>query len=218
SCGFHLPAVSGDAGKRVIGVRMVCVELEYGAVELFRLMHVAGLQQSPGAGQRFPDGGGNFLGRGGGAHADGGRDYASSIIPLGTMPPGNEKARIRRAFSSVLEEELLLLLASNGGLETGTGGELRHGGGRNLDRFAGLRVLAGACSTLGRLEGTETNQGDRVALGHSLDNSSDDAVQRLAGGGLANVGFLGGDFDQFSFVHLPFLPFVERRPNGLGVF
>ncbi|HTJ97395.1 MAG TPA: hypothetical protein VL381_07985, partial [Rhodocyclaceae bacterium] len=41
-------------------------------------------------------------------------------------------------------------------------------------------------------------------------------VQRLAGGGLANVGFLGGDFDQFSFVHLPFLPFVERRPNGLG--
>src|SRR5690606_29967018 len=169
-------------------------------------------------GQRIPDGGGDFIGGDGGAHADGGRDYASAIIPSCTAPSGNEKARITRAFSFVLKEELLLLLASNSGLEAGTGRELRHGGCRDLDRFAGLRVLAGACSTLGRLEGTETNQGDRVALGHSLDNSSDDAVQRLAGGGLANVGFLGGDFDQFSFVHLPFLPFVERRPNGLGVF
>src|SRR5690606_22219135 len=157
SCGFHLPAVRGDAGECVIGVGMVGIELEYGAIELLRLIHVAGLQQSPGAGQRIPDGGGNFLGGGGGAHADGRRDYASSIIPSGARPPGNEKARVMRAFSFVLKEELLLLLASNSGLETGTGGELRHGGCRDLDRFAGLRVLAGACSTLRRLEGTETN-------------------------------------------------------------
>ena len=41
------------------------------------------------------------------------------------------------------------LLASDGGLEAGACGETRHGRRGNLDLGAGLRVAAGACSTLG---------------------------------------------------------------------
>jgi hypothetical protein len=109
------------------------------------------------------------------------------------------------------------LLAGDGGLEGGAGGELGHGGGGNLESRAGLGILAGARSALGGLEAAEADKGDGVALRDSLDNGADHGGQNALGGSFADLGFLGDNFNEFGFVHLRLLIKSEKGIGALRI-
>ena len=68
----------------------------------------------------------------------------------------------------------------------------------------------------------EADQGNGVALGDGLGNGADDRGENLLGGGLGDVGFLGGDFNQLGFVHgvvpFSFMDEIECQPlHGLDL-
>ena len=62
---------------------------------------------------------------------------------------------------------------------------------------------------LADLKVPKPTRGDVIAFGYSLDNRIDHCVQRLAGGSFANVGLLGGNINQFRFIHFTSFPVGE---------
>lgn len=111
---------------------------------------------------------------------------------------GRERGAKARRFPEARKK---LFLLGDGSLESGAGGELGAGGSRNLDGGAGLGILTGAGGTLHRLEGTETDQGDAIALGNGLGDGFDGGIQGAAGSGLADISTGGNGVDQIAFVH-----------------
>lgn len=105
-------------------------------------------------------------------------------------PDRNEKAA-RRRHARRRSSLITFFFLATAALEGGAGRELRHSGCRDLDGSAGLRVLASARSALGNLEGTETDQGHVLALGHGRGNGSNDGVKCAASSSFADVSTSG---------------------------
>jgi hypothetical protein len=93
------------------------------------------------------------------------------------------------------------LLACNGGLQAGAGGELRHCLGGDFQRRAGLRVLAGARGAIHGLESAETDQGNRVAFRDHCGDYFGHRIDGLVYGGLRQLGALRYCVNQFALVH-----------------
>ena len=102
-------------------------------------------------------------------------------------------------------------LRGDGGLEAGASLECRNGGGRDLEHFAGLRVLAGTGGAFAGLEGAEADQGDVVALGDLGGDDLDDGINGLASGSFGDFG-LGGQASISSDLFMWWLlPLVGKR-------
>lgn len=92
-------------------------------------------------------------------------------------------------------------LATNSRLESGARGKAWHRTGGDLEFLARLGIAADSGSALGRLESAKAYQRDGITLGHSFHDRANNGGKRLRGGSLAEVGFLGSDFDEFGLVH-----------------
>ena len=112
-----------------------------------------------------------------------------------------------------MEAGLLLgfLLRRNGSLEASAGLEGRNGRRSNLQRFAGLGVLAGTRGALGGFEGTETDQSDVVTLGDRRGDDLDQRIDGFAGGCLGNFSLGCQRCNQLGFVHWAVLPWVVKE-------
>ncbi len=108
-----------------------------------------------------------------------------------------------QAFFASCRLFLFLALGSgNACLEGCTSGKLRHGGRSNLDLFSGLRVLAFAGGTSGRLERTETDEAYTITLGNGFNDCFNNGIQGLAGSNLGLIGTSSNGIDQFRLVHI----------------
>src|SRR5688572_33101775 len=90
---------------------------------------------------------------------------------------------------------------AGGLLQVRAGGHLDGVGGGDVDRLTGLRVAAGACRTLGALDGQQTGHGDLVAAGDRVDELVLQAGEDRVHGRGGDIGALGDGGDQFSLVH-----------------
>ncbi len=84
--------------------------------------------------------------------------------------------------------------------------ELREGSRRNFDRFAGLRVAAGASFALSFYESAETNQFNFVAFFYGFFDGVESAVEPFFRLGFGHSNFRRYLFDEFRFIHV-FPPF-----------
>ena len=86
-------------------------------------------------------------------------------------------------------------------LELGTGHELGHGGGWDLQGCAGGWVLARASGALGGLEGTKAHELDSVALFDGGLDGINEGLQHSCSSYFGEVVFGGQDFNEFCAVH-----------------
>src|SRR5690606_21440526 len=84
--------------------------------------------------------------------------------------------------------------------EVGTGLELHHLLGSDLDLLTGLRVAAFAGSTLGDGESTEADEGNALAFLQCLGGAVHECIQCALRISLRDLRFCSARFDQFRFV------------------
>src|SRR5699024_4967847 len=131
-----------------------------------------------------------------------------------TTPPGPPRGAARAVAALLRRAERLLLVPVDQSLEIGTGTELRHEAGRNIDRGAGGGVPRRTCSALGLLENTEAGDGDLVARGHGALNGLEHSVDRF-GRGLLVSETIGDRVDQVTLVHkVPPVPPCSHEISG----
>lgn len=107
-------------------------------------------------------------------------------------------------FDQLLAGFVGLALGSLGvhhGLELGTGHELGHGGGGDLQGCAGGGVLARASGALGCLEGTKAHELDSIALFDGGLDGINEGLQHSCSRHFGEVVLGGQDFNEISAVH-----------------
>jgi len=115
--------------------------------------------------------------------------------------PESRTPALRVAGAGVVAKQAPEGLLVHGILQRLAGGELGDLGGRDVQRFTGGRVLAGAGGALAHLEGAEADQGDLVAGGQGFGDGFQGRVQGGRGHGTGDARLGGDAFDQFTLVH-----------------
>ena len=126
------------------------------------------------------------------------RDW-SSPQPRPGKPIGRATGTASRPSPSAISRERGSALA--GGLELRAGGHLGTGAGRDVDRFAGLRVAAGAGRGVGLLDLEPAGDRHLVALADFGRDGLEHRVERRAGILLGNASRVGHRCDEFALVH-----------------
>ena len=91
-------------------------------------------------------------------------------------------------------------LSCDCGLERRSSLELGHRGRCNLEFSASLGVSAFSGGTLGGTEGSESDQGYSVTLGHGFGDRSNNSVESVTCCCFGNIGFFGCGINEFRFV------------------